>query len=184
MALINVIKKHYQLAWNEFSEHKFIEGPISKVLPAFSVLKFRPNKKRNSWTYATCGMSGNADAKGLELFILAPTENDFLIELLAAIAHYHASGNNLGLGHTVNFGCPWYDGSQCEYGLISLPYLDGPALEWLEMDSRDIQFLWLIPITKDEVEYKKAKGLESLESLFENESFNYIDPFRHSVVPV
>lgn len=182
MDLINSIKKHYQDNWHEFSEHEFNKGPIHELLPEFSVLKFKPNEKRNSWTYSTCGMSGNDNEQGVELFILAPTENDFLIELLAVIAHYHSSGNNLRLGHTINFGCPWYDGSKCDHGFISLPYLDGPVLEWLGTGSRDIQFLWLIPITKKEVDHKKAKGIESLESLFENDSFNYIDPFRQSVV--
>jgi hypothetical protein len=55
-------------------------------------------------------------------------------------------------------------------------------LEWLRAVSRDIRFLWLIPITKQEVEYKKANGADALERLFEEVSFNYIDPFRQSVV--
>ena len=56
-------------------------------------------------------------------------------------------------------------------------------LEWLEVDSKVIRFLWLIPITKDEVQYKKENGIEFLENLFEASSFNYLDPFRRSVVP-
>jgi hypothetical protein len=105
-----------------------------------------------------------------------------MIELLAAVAHYHASGNDVGLGRTINFGLPWYDGSPCDHGLLSLPYLDGPGLEWLRAGSRDIRFLWLIPITKQEVEYKQANGADALERLFEEASFNYIDPLRRSVV--
>lgn len=127
-------------------------------------------------------MSINEESQYLELFILAPTENDFLIDLLVAVAYYHVSGHHLGLGHTINFGCPWYDGSKCDYGLISLPYLDGSSLEWLKTDLKDIQFLWLIPITKEEVEYKKNNGLEALECLFEENSLNYINPFRQSLV--
>ena len=182
MDSINRIKKHYLSNWHEFTEHTFNKGPIHELPLDFLVLKFKPSEKRNSWIYATCGLSGNSSKQGLELFILAPAENDFLIELLTAIAHYHASGNKLGLNHTVNFGFPWYEGSKCDYGLISLPYLYGPNFEWLEADSRSIRFLWLIPVTKDEVEYKKANGIESLENLFEEVSFNYIDPFRQSVV--
>ena len=73
----------YYANWNEFSECVINKGPIHELLPEFRVLKFCPNKKRNAWTYATCGMSGNDKMQGVELFILAPTENDFLIELLA-----------------------------------------------------------------------------------------------------
>lgn len=182
MDYTDVIKEHYQSHWGEFTEYTFSAEPICKLLPQFCILKFYPNEKRNSYTYATCGMSANDKEQGLELFILAPDENDFLIEMLATAAHYHASGNTLDLGHTVNFGCPWYDGSECDHGLISLPYLDGPSLEWLHNDTADIRFLWLIPITKEEREYKKGNGTEALESLFEKNSFNYTDPFRKSVV--
>jgi len=41
---------------------------------------------------------------------------------------------------------------------------------------------WLIPVTKAEVEYKKAFGLESLEQRFEAAQFDYTDPHRPSVV--
>ena len=182
MDLIKKIEEHYLMNWSEYSECIFNKEHIHELLPSFNVLKFKPNEKRNSWIYATCGMSGKDKEQGLELFIIAPTENDFLINLLAAIAHYHASGNILSLGHTVNFGCAWYEGSKCDHGLISLPYLDGPDLEWLEMKSMNIRFLWLIPITTEELQYKKDNGVEALENIFEEAEFNYIDPFRNSVV--
>lgn len=140
MDLIKKIEEHYLMNWSEYSECIFNKEHIHELLPSFNVLKFKPNEKRNSWIYATCGMSGKDKEQGLELFILAPTENDFLINLLAAIAHYHASGNILSLGHTVNFGCAWYEVS------------------------------------------KKDNGVEALENIFEEAEFNYIDPFRNSVV--
>lgn len=46
----------------------------------------------------------------------------------------------------------------------------------------NIRFLWLIPITEEELRYKKENGLEALENIFEETEFNYIDPFRDSVV--
>jgi hypothetical protein len=75
-------------------------------------------------------------------------------------------------------------GSRCEYGLICLPYLDGPALETLGCNAKasDVRFLWLLPITKEEVSYKKAYGLESLEDRFQQAKLNYLDPMRASVV--
>lgn len=62
--------------------------------------------------------------------------------------------------------------------LLSLPYLDGPVLEKCQIDSKMIQFLWLLPITEAERNYKKHKGLEVLEQ----NQLNYLDPFRESVV--
>ncbi|MDR0984290.1 MAG: suppressor of fused domain protein [Ruminococcus sp.] len=147
----------------------------------FQILKWSPGYDKNYWIYATCGMSENCNESGLELHILSGCENDFLIELLTVIAHYHITENELGYGHTVNFGCPLCNGSMCKYGLISLPYLDGSSLEWLNSDEKKIQFLWLIPITQSERNFKKKNGLDALENLFENEEFNYLDPFRKSV---
>lgn len=72
------------------------------------------------------------------------------------------------------------DHSACTYGLISLPYLDGPSLEWNA--DRSVRFLWLIPITKAERDFKMKNGLEVLEARFEEMGFDYADPARASVV--
>jgi hypothetical protein len=42
--------------------------------------------------------------------------------------------------------------------------------------------LWLIPVTKNEIEYKKKNGIEKLEELFENKKFNFLDKYRESVI--
>jgi hypothetical protein len=91
-------------------------------------------------------------------------------------------GARLDLNHTVNFGRPWLPESDCDHGLISLPYLDGPAVEILKEGEMIIRCLWLIPVTNEEVEYKKRLGIESLEARFEESSFDYAYPARVSVV--
>jgi hypothetical protein len=126
-------------------------------------------------------MSSIADEQPLELHMFSPREVPAHTELLTAVAHYHRTGARLGLGHTVNFGRAWLPGSQCDHGLISLPYLDGPRLEELMVDGKLIRCLWLIPVTTAEVEFKKHHGLEALEARFETEQFSYIDPLRRSV---
>ncbi len=106
-----------------------------------------------------------------------------IVELLAVTAHYHRTGHALDLGHTVNFGRPWMPGSSCDYGLLSLPYLDGPSLEHYKITEREsVRFLWLIPITPLELKYKQRLGLEALEEAFEKSRFDYSDPKRVSVV--
>jgi hypothetical protein len=106
------------------------------------------------------------------------------VETLTAIAHYHATGRNVGLGDTVNIGRPWLNRSSCEYGLVSHPYLDGPEIEvCAAADSQLVtQCLWLIPITLAEREFKAKFGLELLEGRFQALNFNYADPLRTSVV--
>jgi len=177
------IQRHYSDCWKSRpTEHKWTKGPVHELPPGFEVLRFSPTKSRNMWTYATCGMSMPTDGERLEIHIFSHEKHNFLIELLTIIAHYHRRSAALGLGHTVNFGQGWWPDSACGYGLFSLPYLDGPSLEWLDLKGAMTRFLWLIPITKDEVEYKKQNGLDALEEQFDHAQFNYLDPHRKSVV--
>jgi hypothetical protein len=177
---VRKVIEHYRRSWGEVAEiAQWPQGPMLHLKPDFRVAIFVPRPGRNMWSYATCGMSSPADDTGLELHIFSPRNDRSIVELLTIVAHYHQSSATLGLGHTVNFGRPWLDASACTHGLISLPYLDGPKLEWLE---EAIRFLWLVPITEEEREYKKAVGLEGLEVRFEAAQFNYLDPNRPSVV--
>lgn len=114
--------------------------------------------------------------------MFSPWESDEVVELLVATAHYHRTAAKLSLGHSVNFGRPWIGTSKSEYGLVSLPYLDGPSLENLKADSKELKFYWLIPVTFSEVEFKKRNGLESLEELFDRAGFDFLNPERSAVV--
>ena len=59
MDLIKKIEEHYLINWGECTEYIFNDKePIHNLLPFFKVLKLKPNEKRNSWIYATCGPGG------------------------------------------------------------------------------------------------------------------------------
>jgi hypothetical protein len=174
---------HYGAVWGRRGiEIHFTKGPVNELPKGFSVLEFAPYEGRDMWTYATCCMSEESDDVPIELHIFSPVRSEEVVELLTITAHYHRTGSKLGLGHSVNFGKPWLDNSGCEFGLISLPYLDGPELEDLSCGGKNIKFYWLIPIFRNEVEYKKENGLEKLEEKLEAVNFNYLDPKRGSVV--
>ena len=176
------LASHYEHVWASQSQLcNWSGGPIRDILPNFSVLKFGPRDSRAMWTYATCGMSEEITTSPVELHLFSQAEDDSLCELLSAIAHFHNIGEALGLGHTVNFGRPWSESSACTYGLISLPYLDGPELENFTFGGRNIRCLWLVPITEAERQFKIVQGLEKLEEQFEASGFNYADPLRPSV---
>lgn len=179
----NLIINHYKKNWGDkFRECNWKEGPIHQLNNEFCVLEYPVGKKRKMWTYATCCMSSLDDNPKVEIHLFSPKKEEKHVELLTVIAHYHKTGNPLNLNHTINFGRPWFEKSNCSYGLISFPYLDGPELEILETKNILVSFLWLIPVTKNEVEYKKKYGIEKLEELFENKKFNYLDKYRKSVV--
>jgi hypothetical protein len=182
MSHADAIEHHYTRLWAAPKRRiRLGRGRIAQLSTDFSVLVF--SRSAEVTAYATRAMSQSVDEEGLELHMLVATgdaQDDGVAEVLTAVAHYHRTGAHLDLGHTVNFGRPWLPGSGCTHGLISLPYLQGPDLEWL--DSPRVRFLWLIPVTLAEVEFKKVHGLERLEEEFEKQSFNYLDPHRPSVV--
>ena len=179
----NSIRAHYEGCWTEKSEStQWQLGPMQQLVPEFTTLRFPPTRNRKMWTYATCGMSSQADAPPIELHLFSPFQTESHVELLTAIAYYHMTGAYLDLGHTVNFGRAWLPESKCMHGLISLPYLDGPKLEWLSENGQKVRFLWLLPITDEELKFKLAHGLDALEDNFQNRPFDYVNPSRPSVV--
>jgi len=182
------ILNHYSSIWSSFWHGSAVakrweSGPVRELPASFCVLEFSP-MARNLWTYATCGMSHATDEVSIELHLLSPSQTDQHVELLTAISHYHRTKMPLNFGHTVDFGRPWLPGSMCEFGLISLPYLDGPKLENLRPSEGEqlIRCLWLLSITKAERDFKIQFGMEALERKLEAANFNYADPRRLSVV--
>lgn len=177
---------HYGKTWGHHAyEARWSKGPTEELPPTFQVLVFEPTRERGLWVYATCGMSSAEDKSALELHLLSPSEYSGHIELLTVVAHYHRTGHPLGaVGSTVNFGRPWMPGSNLTYGLISRPYRDGPSLEILAEGGGNgsVTCYWLLPITKNERDYKKQFGLEKLEALFDEHGLRYADPMRSSVV--
>ena len=179
----HAVQAHYQTKWPSLlADARWHRGPMEDLGPNFCILIFQ--RTAATRTFATRCMSAPEDSSRLELHLIARTTDaterkDDLIELMTSVAHYHRTERPLGLGHTINFGRPWLPGSLCTYGLISLPYLDGPTLEWL--DEPRVRFLWIVPITASELEFKRSAGIEALESAFEHAGFDYLDPQRRSV---
>jgi hypothetical protein len=150
----------------------------------FEVLEFSPRPSRRLWIYATAGMSirrpGPA-AYGIEVHLFSPVQYLGHVELLTALAFFHHTGIPLDLGATVNLGRPWLPGSACSYALLASPYLDVPAVEWVQ--SCEVRCLWLVPITAAEREFRRDHGVAALEKAFEESpAFNYLDPARRAVV--
>jgi hypothetical protein len=176
------LERHYESRWAKPSERlRWRRGPVQELPGDFEVLAIK--RSAGVVAYATVCMSQPEDAERLELHVLAPETAGLaerMSELLTIVAYFHRTGARLGLGHTVNLGEPWIGGAECTHGLLSLPYLDGPALEW--MSEPRVRFLWLLPITEGELRFKKEKGLEALEQRFEQEGLDYLDLLRQSVV--
>ena len=182
------ILNHYREFWGSerVDEVHWTPGPMASRLPDFHIAKVRPEEPGGMWTFATIGAwRGTEDEDhGLEFVAVARSESASVMTHLGMTAYYQAGPleNRLGVGHTVPIGEGWIDGSPLDVLLVSLPYLWGPKLEHCQLPGRHIQVLWLIPITAAELAFQQTNGTEALEQRFEETSFDYLNPFRPSVV--
>ncbi|WP_316843005.1 suppressor of fused domain protein [Pedobacter gandavensis] len=162
---------------------KLGKGPTDKLHPDFFILEFPSNKKNDMFCYCTVGMSADrSDDNLIELFVYSAKAEEGLIELLTVCASYHRNGLPLDINHTVNIGQPWLNNSQCDYGFISSPYLDGSELGVFEYNGQEIGCYWFIPITQKERDFKIEHGVEQLEHLFEDKQLDYLNPERNCLV--
>src|SRR5689334_18945118 len=105
------LREHYEGSWGTSGRRiEWSRGPIHSACPDFHGLAVK--RSVNSAAIASIGMSLPGDASPLELHMLLkpawsrPSERE-VMELMAAVAHYHRTETVLDVGHTVNFGRPW-----------------------------------------------------------------------------
>jgi hypothetical protein len=184
LSYTNQLRHHYESHFGMAGKHRNLElGPVEKLHPDFFVFEIPPNHRHKCWVYCSVGMALDQDDDGrIELFVLSPRQDAVLVELITICASFHRNEHPLDLHHTVNIGKPWLNQSACDHAFVSLPYLDGEALELFQFEDKTVHCYWLIPITKQEREYKIEQDCEALEQLFEDKGVDYLNPQRKSLV--
>lgn len=168
---------HFFLGKNYEKIQKY-NSIMYRKYPDFAVLKYYPNNDFPLFRYATLGMSSSIDQKPIELYMLSQYENDFIVDILTWVAFYHKSNEKFELCDTINLGEPWYKGSKCSYGLVSLPHIDSNEFK----DCGDVNCLWLLPITKQEYEFADKEGIFALEKKFSECELKFVDFHRDSAI--
>jgi hypothetical protein len=178
----------------ELADLPFDTEPLQTVLPDLRLLRIRPEGNGEEWVYTTLGAweitAPERGEQGLQEFVLGASEDrDIHLQILGMVAHYHADpAERLGVGHTLPIGRPWVPGSTCDHLLVSRPYPWGPKFEICPLGEEHVHFLWLLPITKEEREFKAERdargenGLEELEQRFDAAAIEWWRPARPSVV--
>lgn len=176
------IREHYERSWGPARKLlRYDKGPVHQLPEDFRIAEFQ--RTPTTLAYATIGMSQPGDQRPIELHMFGRPglgAHMELVEMLTVVAHFHRTAATLDLGHTVNFGQPLCAGGVLTHGLLSLPYLDGPQLEWLEDPMT--RFLWLLPISEAERDFKRSRGVEALEAVLEAQSLDYLDLNRSSLI--
>ena len=165
------------------TEHQWNLGPTSDAMPEFRVLEIGPGERTACTSYISLGSHTirHPETGILEFALLTRAPDARCIELVTMAMWFHRS-TPLGIGHTLNIGEPWLAGSPCDHLLVSTPYPFGPDFEICNLHDSHVHCTWLLPITKQERNFKSQHGLEELEVRFDDAAIDFADPQRPSVV--
>lgn len=175
------LKKHYELNWGQKEcDLLWEKGPIKDLPVGFHTEVYKKDETTNVIT--TSGLSFGNSSNKIELCLYY--DPNFrselrLAEILTVTAHFHLAGEALKVGDSVNWGEPIIEKSKCCWGYLSWPYLEGVKLGNIEFNGAKV--FWLVPITEEELKFKKINGVDSLEQIFEEKELNYIDLLRESL---
>lgn len=90
----------------------------------------------------------------------------------------------LGWGHTIPNGEPFAENTKLECMLLISPYEYGEgSYEAVLSNGERVHFLQLLPIYREEMDYKLAYGADALLDLFENDFSPVVDIKRKNYVP-
>jgi len=189
---------------------RFLGGPITFLHETRSsqvhidVMVVPASDERPYHTLVTAGISDKRcktpddmrDYRFIELMTYLPPDWD-LRKLTASREYYwpvamlrsmgrlvHEERSHYGPGHTygVEAGAPpFVEGSLLDNALILTPFAEAAALDTLKIRRRRCRFLWALPITAAELQYKQRYGTCELLERMDRERI-YIEPYRPCAV--
>lgn len=120
------------------------------------------------------------------IFYCAEAREEYLAKL-RWVAHFpHNSKSWLGHGHTLPNGNPpepWWGNTILDTFFFLPPIVteDQTLPEHLQLDGEPVHFLWVVPLTTPECNFKLTKGLDAMLDLFQQHRHPYVfDPNRRS----
>lgn len=169
---------HYEYFFGTDYQQIIPEEKVKGIPQDFCVVQFNPTQDGDLYVYTTVGMSNDKDKNPIELCMFSVAENTRIAQMLCEATIMHNTKSKLELATGLEFDEPWFEGSKCNCGVISPPYIVDPDFEQCD----NINCLWFIPITKEELDFKNEFGLESLEQSFADAEFNFLHYFRESTI--
>ncbi|RLC08066.1 MAG: hypothetical protein DRH43_10675 [Deltaproteobacteria bacterium] len=163
--------------------------------PHIDIYQFEPTDTRLHWTLITGGMSDLRQhipeelvgriAPRAEILIYVEEPKPWMFNVLKGLAGMPFDEKTfLHWWHTVPNGGPMTaEPSELTNFFFLPPYFEGVEFNTLHLGDERVDFLWMVPITNEELEYKLKYGAEALETLFEEANLSpVIDEKRTSLV--
>lgn len=181
-----------------FGEPASVYHELASDLIHLDVYHIKPNENRNFHTFITSGMSfipmnpieGAEHEKYAELIVCLPadwpvSEEDFnninnywpiaWLKMLARFPHDHNTW--LGFSHTMpNYDPPMPIANTSFHGIMLLPPVSVPhsALKLQINEEVSINFYCIIPLYKEEMQYKLDNGYSDLLDRFDEKGINEV----------
>ena len=183
-----------------FGEPLSVSHEVLPLVPHIDVYTFKRSQgEKEVYSLVTGGMSDlemklppRADKdvpRRVELVFYCSEPRDEYISTLRFAAHFpHGSKSWLGHGHTMPNGNPpepfW--GSSNLDTLFFLPPIvkkDQTLPSELKLGGEPVHFLWLVPLTTAECNFKLTRGFDAMMGLFQQNRHPHVfDPHRKSYV--
>ena len=177
-----------------------VSHEVVSLIPHIDVYTFKRSQgDRDVYSLVTGGMSdlemklpraADKDVpRRVELIFYCSEPREEYIATLRQLAHFpHASKSWLGHGHTMPNGNPpeplW--GTSALDTLFFLPPIvkkDQTLPSELTLNGQPVHFLWVVPLTTAECNYKLKNGFDAVMTLFAQNQHPYVfDPHRKSYV--
>jgi Suppressor of fused protein (SUFU) len=183
-----------------FGEPVSVSHEVFPLVPHIDVYTFKRSQGNEEvYSLVTGGMSdlemtlprkADKDApRRVELIFYCSEPRDEYISTLRWVAHFpHDSKSWLGHGHTMPNGNPPapFLGSTALDTLFFLPPIvkkDQTLPTELQLSGEPVHFLWVVPLTTPECDFKLTNGFDAMLNLFQQNRHPYVfDPHRKSYV--
>ena len=174
------LRKHYEKYLGKCeAEIKYMKGKYQNLPEKFHLEIY--SKDENTKIMITSGLGLKEETENIEFFIYYSTKKYSelqIAEIMYIVSYYHYCEEKLFVNHIVNLGKPIVDNSKLSRGYLSWPYIEKKEFHLFS----NIKIMWFLPISESEYFFIKRNGINELEELFEETSFNYIDLTREPVV--
>ena len=192
----NLIQQRETVYHAMFGDSESVFHELVPFVPHIDIYVHKPGYDgRDFYTLASGGMSDlrmtlpeEADETWwhrVELIFYTHEAKKEYLEMLRVLAHFpHDYKTCLGWGHTIPWG-PLFSGSSFTAVLFvsSIVSPDSKLGERLIVNADPVNFLWVVPLTAPELEYKLQKGTDALLELFDEVHHPFIfDENRESYV--
>lgn len=183
-----------------FGKPLSISHELLPLVPHVDVYTFRRSQgDKEVYSLVTGGMSdlevtlpgraGRDTPRRVELIFYCSEPRDEYISTLLWVAHFpHDSRSWLGHGHTIPNGNPpaaFWGSTELETLFFMPPIVkkDQTLPSELNLDGEPVHFLWVVPLTTAECNFKLARGFDAMLRLFQQNRHPHVfDPDRRSYV--